>query len=599
VNRVARSGRALAAVVLVSCSPKSTPAGGLVLRIGTDCTLPRLDSLRIDIESLDGTRAYWKKTYRIPDDATLPASFAIRSSGDPAAAVAVELSAWSGGDPLDVRDHRILRIPADAVRQLDVTFSARCTPHAMLDDMGAIRSACSPETCNPETGACESGEREGPLLPPSMRDFGAAGECTDSGPADAWGETAAPGDASREDASSSDATPAGDGGGFDVPRDDRASDESIGDRDGESNDGSIGGCEEATYRCTSNEIQRCDSRGRWQSQASCIPKVQHCRAAGCEPVPPSCEGAPSGAGIDCRVSSSATGDCCASDEVPGGTFLRSYDGATFADGSHPATVSAFRLDDYEVTVGRFRRLVNAVSSGWLPSEGAGKHVHVNGGNGLSNTTAGSPYEMGWLLAWNEYLPKTHVDWNAALRCPDFGTWYRAADSVEKDPINCVNWYHAYAFCVWDGGFLPSEAEWNYAAAAGSAQRTYPWGNLEPADSSDLAVYHCNVGTTPTMTSCSGIQNVGPVGFASAGRGAWGHWDMAGEMSEWTLDWDAPYADPCVDCATVGADAKTGTRVDRGGGFFDPTPALLHAAARHSRNPLAGYPDVGVRCARSP
>jgi formylglycine-generating enzyme required for sulfatase activity len=35
----------------------------------------------------------------------------------------------------------------------------------------------------------------------------------------------------------------------------------------------------------------------------------------------------------------------------------------------------------------------------------------------------------------------------------------SAGSKENLPINCVNWWESYAFCIWDGGFLPSEAEW--------------------------------------------------------------------------------------------------------------------------------------------
>ena len=47
----------------------------------------------------------------------------------------------------------------------------------------------------------------------------------------------------------------------------------------------------------------------------------------------------------------------------------------------------------------------------------------------------------------------------------------------------MNWFESYAFCIWDGGFLASEAEWNYAAAGGSEQRYYPWSS--PATSTTI------------------------------------------------------------------------------------------------------------------
>jgi formylglycine-generating enzyme required for sulfatase activity len=41
---------------------------------------------------------------------------------------------------------------------------------------------------------------------------------------------------------------------------------------------------------------------------------------------------------------------------------------------------------------------------------------------------------------------------------------------------------------WDGGFLPSEAEWESAASGGSEQRAYPWGNAPPGMGNQYAIY---------------------------------------------------------------------------------------------------------------
>jgi sulfatase modifying factor 1 len=97
--------------------------------------------------------------------------------------------------------------------------------------------------------------------------------------------------------------------------------------------------------------------------------------------PPSC--AASGPGMtNCGAGSEC---CCTSLEVTGGTYSRTYSnsGSGPTDEADPATVSSFRLDEFDVTVGRFRQFVNAWNGAWLPAPGSGKHGHLNGGLGLA------------------------------------------------------------------------------------------------------------------------------------------------------------------------------------------------------------------------
>jgi formylglycine-generating enzyme len=305
-------------------------------------------------------------------------------------------------------------------------------------------------------------------------------------------------------------------------------------------------------------------------------------------VTPSCSAG--GPGLsDCGAASES---CCASLQIMGGAYDRTYanSGSGASGESDPASVSTFWLDEYEVTVGRFRQFVAAWNggAGWTPAAGSGKHADLNGGQGLSATGGG--YEPGWNSSDDGNIGPT----DALLACDRYATWTPSAGAYEHLPINCVNWYEAYAFCIWDGGFLPSEAEWEYAAAGGSQLLEYPWGSVAPGTANEYEIYACDYpnGSGP----CTGAVNVAPVGTTVDGAGLWGQLDLAGNVEEWNLDYYAvPYAaGQCTDCADVTAAER---RALRGGNFFEAQAELL-PPYRDASTPTTRSGYYGVRCARA-
>ena len=281
--------------------------------------------------------------------------------------------------------------------------------------------------------------------------------------------------------------------------------------------------------------------------------------------------------------------CCATTTVPSGSFLRDYDGVDSTDNTLSASISAFVLDKFEVSVSRFRRFVTASVAGWKPATGSGKHSYLNGGRGLVAIAGG--YEGGWGASWTSSLPATAAQWASDLECPT-PTWTASPGANEDLPISCVNWYQAYAFCIWDGGVLPSDSEWNYVASGGSEQRVYPWST--PATSTTIDCTYAN--SMANDVSCSG--SAWAVGSRSPkGDGKWGQADLAGNLREWTLDWAGAYGAPCIDCANL-SDVGVNARAVRGGAFdLVDVRVAVPDVGEPGDNASAG--DFGVRCARAP
>jgi formylglycine-generating enzyme len=311
-------------------------------------------------------------------------------------------------------------------------------------------------------------------------------------------------------------------------------------------------------------------------------------------TPPSC--APGGVGLG--MCGGMHESCCTTLPVASGSYDRTYDGGADS-GADPASVSAFRLDKYDVTVGRFRQFVKVVAvgdagTGWLPAEGAGKHVHLASGAGLVDVdpdAGAGAHESGWSAADDVNIAPTNANLTS---CGAASTWTPTPGAQEDAPINCVNWYEAYAFCIWDGGFLPSEAEWGYAAAGGDQQRQYPWGSTDPGTTNDYAVFNCQY--PDVATGCGTASGLAPVGTASQGVGRWGQLDLVGELQQWTLDWiRTAYVTPCADGALLTGGSS---RVLRGCQFRDPASHLV-PTYRDANSPTLRNDFIGVRCARSP
>lgn len=323
------------------------------------------------------------------------------------------------------------------------------------------------------------------------------------------------------------------------------------------------GCESGQSMCRNGSSLTCVD-GEWHEERC----RAYCQNGGCV-NPPSCSG-------DLRCGSNDS--CCRSLEVPAGQYLRSYDGVTFTDDRNHANISAFLLDRFEVSLGRLRNFVAGYPEN-KPKPGDGKSPHIAADSGWSATFA---------------LPETRADLIAALHCSDT-TWTDNATGDERLPATCANFYVAYAFCIWDGGRLPTEAEWNYAAAGGEQQRAYPWSS--PPDSITIDAGYAVYDRLPSMLP-------EPVGSRSAsgshpasGDGRWGHADLAGNLSEWVLDYyleDYP-SSQCDDCLNAKG-AGFVARVVRGGSYADPAEGLFVSLRSYIAPSAIGF-GTGFRCAR--
>ena len=203
--------------------------------------------------------------------------------------------------------------------------------------------------------------------------------------------------------------------------------------------------------------------------------------------------------------------------IPGGTFML---GASQQDGfvfdnekwAHRVEIEPFRIARAAVSYGDYLKFVEA--------DGYSKQEYWD--------------EQGW--QWRRQTGLVHpVYWRQ-----DADGWkIRQFDRWQAMPMHAalihVSWHETRAFCCWADRRLPTEAEWEVAAAAepaadglslAASKRRFPWGDDAPrADQANLDGYA--LGTVD-------------VGAHAAGDSAFGCRQMIGNVWEWTQDTFAPY-----------------------------------------------------------
>ena len=227
--------------------------------------------------------------------------------------------------------------------------------------------------------------------------------------------------------------------------------------------------------------------------------------------------------------------------------------------AHGASVPAFKLGKHEVTVGQFRGFV--VETGYLTD------AERDGDYGCYGRQ--SDGRWGWA---------SEHSW----RDPGYGV-------ADAQPVVCVSWEDVQSFISWlndstGGNFrLPSEAEWEYAARAGSTTK-YSWGDYIGKNRANC--YNCGSQWDNKQTA--------PVGSFPAN--AWGLHDMHGNVFEWVQDcWNDSYDGAPTD-GSAWMSGDCGRRVRRGGSW-DGSAGALRSADRYGLDRSTRGDSVGFRLAQ--
>ncbi len=235
---------------------------------------------------------------------------------------------------------------------------------------------------------------------------------------------------------------------------------------------------------------------------------------------------------------------------------------------HQVTLDRFYLDVYETTNRLFEKFVTATGYQTTAEREGNAKAFVEG------------------KGWQEVS-------GASWRQPEGGTTVMAS-SRREHPVVSVSWDDAAAYCRWGGKRLPTEAEWEYAARAGTQTRTW-WGNGHPgsrrvANINDESAKNLLGGYLAGYDD--GYARTAPVGSYEANP--WGLHDIIGNAAEWTADWYGGYSGG-QDRNPRGPSSGQ-YRVVRGGSWL-ASPFYVRSADRFGAPPAVRIALIGFRCAQ--
>lgn len=263
--------------------------------------------------------------------------------------------------------------------------------------------------------------------------------------------------------------------------------------------------------------------------------------------------------------------------------------------ARPVTVAGFFIQAHQVTNTRFAEFVDA--TGYVtvaerplnPADFPGAPPeNLQPGSLVFRRTSG-PVDLRHLSQWWTWTP------GASWRHP-IGPGSSIAARAEH-PVVHVAFEDAAAYAEWAGLALPTEAQWETAARGGLDHAVYTWGDQPEAEGERLANYwHGDFPWRPE----AGYGRTTPVG--SFPPNAYGLFDMAGNVWEWTIDWyaDTRAGDPCCEAGSYDPaqpQFAVPRRVIKGGSFLcaDNYCLRYRPAARRPQMIDSGMSHIGFRC----